>query len=165
MQPLKDNGLLTATPFDEPIDFTYFELWHHWGRTAKFGAWMQGPDYTQWHGAYEMLSDLEELQEMVNEKLVAGGIVSEEELGPESRVVNQGTAEAVRRSRRRMARLPRSRPVKRRKMRRAAPRRACPPSRRGGNCRSRGLAMYHLATLAPPCSASGCRSRAISSCC
>lgn len=56
---------------------------------------MQGPDYTQWHGAYEMLSDLEELQTMVNEKLVAGGIVSEEELGPESRVVNQGTAEAV----------------------------------------------------------------------
>ena len=46
----RSKGLLTAEPFDEPIDFTYFELWHHWGRTAKFGAWMQGPDYTQWHG-------------------------------------------------------------------------------------------------------------------
>ncbi|MBK7177647.1 MAG: hypothetical protein IPH82_10750 [Chloroflexi bacterium] len=34
MAPLKDNGLLTAAPFDEPIDFTSFELlWHHWGRT------------------------------------------------------------------------------------------------------------------------------------
>ncbi len=95
LKPLQENGLLTSTPFDEPIDFVYFELWHHWGRTAKFGAWMQGPDYTQWHGAYEMLADLEEMQEMVTEALVAGGIVSEEEVGEESRVVNGGVAEAV----------------------------------------------------------------------
>lgn len=67
--PLIEQGLVTAEPFDEPIDFVYFELWHHWGRTAKFGAWMQGPDYVQWHGAYEILSDLAELREMVDEKL------------------------------------------------------------------------------------------------
>ncbi|GAB4564412.1 MAG: hypothetical protein Kow0047_14130 [Anaerolineae bacterium] len=67
--PLKEQGLLTAEPFDEPIDFTYFNLWHHWGRTAKFGVWMQGPDYVQWHGAYEILHDLAELREMVAEKL------------------------------------------------------------------------------------------------
>jgi hypothetical protein len=71
--PLKDQGLMTAEPFDEPIDFVYFELWHHWGRTAKFGGWMQGPDYTQWHGAYEVLSDLAELREMVDEKLMQAG--------------------------------------------------------------------------------------------
>lgn len=71
MAPLKEQGLLTPEAFDEPIDFTYFELWHHWGRTAKFGTWMQGPDYTQWHGAYEVLSDLAELEEMINEKLEA----------------------------------------------------------------------------------------------
>jgi hypothetical protein len=60
---LTKAGLLTDAPFDQHIDFTIFELWHHWGRTTKFGAWMQGPDYTQWHGAYEMLSDLAELRE------------------------------------------------------------------------------------------------------
>ncbi|MCB9418320.1 MAG: nitrate reductase [Ardenticatenaceae bacterium] len=76
--PLKENGLLTDEPFDEPIDYVYFELWHHWGRTAKFGAWMQGPDYTQWHGAYEMLSDRAELIEMVNAKLEAAGITTGE---------------------------------------------------------------------------------------
>lgn len=70
---LKDADLLTAAPFDEPVDFLYFELWHHWGRTAKFGAWMQGPDYTQWHGAYELLSDMAELKEVVAEKLDAQG--------------------------------------------------------------------------------------------
>lgn len=63
VQPLKDQGLLTDAQFDEPIDFTYFDLWHHWGRTAKFGAWMQGPDYSQWHGAYEMLRELAVLRE------------------------------------------------------------------------------------------------------
>ena len=75
VQPLKDNNLFTSAPFDEPIDFTYFELWHHWGRTTKFGVWMRGPDYTQWHGAYEVLSDLAELREMVNSKLHEAGLV------------------------------------------------------------------------------------------
>jgi hydroxylamine dehydrogenase len=69
MEQLKEQELLTDAPFDESIDFTDFELWHHWGRTAKFGAWMQGADYTQWHGAYEMLSDLAELQEMADDKM------------------------------------------------------------------------------------------------
>jgi len=73
VQPLSDQGLLTDAPFDEPFDFVYFELWHHWGRTAKFGAWMQGPDYTQWHGAYEVLSDLAELQALTAEKLATAG--------------------------------------------------------------------------------------------
>lgn len=68
--PLQEEGLLTKEPFDEPIDFTYFNLWHHWGRTAKFGFWMQGPDYSQWHGAYEILHDLAELKEMVKYKLI-----------------------------------------------------------------------------------------------
>lgn len=71
VEPLQEQGLLTKAPFDQPIDFTYFELWHHWGRTAKFGAWMQGPDYTQWHGAYELLADLAELKQISNEMLEA----------------------------------------------------------------------------------------------
>ncbi len=71
--PLQAQGLMSDAPFDEPIDFTYFELWHHWGRTAKFGAWMQGPDYVQWHGAYEILKALSELQEMVDAKLGGTG--------------------------------------------------------------------------------------------
>jgi hypothetical protein len=73
MAPVKAGGLLTSEPFDEPIDYTYFEAWHHWGRTAKFGLWMQGPDYTQWHGVYELLSDLAELRELAAEKLASGG--------------------------------------------------------------------------------------------
>lgn len=62
----KDAGLTTDAPFDEPIDFVEFDLWHHWGRTAKFGAWMQSPDFSQWHGAYEMLRELAELRHIVD---------------------------------------------------------------------------------------------------
>lgn len=72
--PLMENDLLTAQPFDEPIDFVYFNLWHHWGRTAKFGSWMQGADYVQWHGAYEILHERAELIELVNEKLEEAGM-------------------------------------------------------------------------------------------
>ncbi len=73
MAPLKEQGLLTPAAFDEPIDFVYFDLWHHWGRTTKFGAWMQGPDYSQWHGAYEVLRDLAELRVQTAEKIEAAG--------------------------------------------------------------------------------------------
>lgn len=75
MAPLKENNLLTSEPFDEPIDFTYFNLWHHWGRTAKFGVWMQGPDYSQWHGAYEVLHDLAVLRDMAEAKLIEAGLL------------------------------------------------------------------------------------------
>ena len=67
--PALEAGLLTDEPFDQPIDFVHFDLWHHWGRTAKFGAWMGGPDYTQWHGAYEILRSQVELEEMVKRLL------------------------------------------------------------------------------------------------
>ena len=72
VQPVRDAGLLSEAPFDEPIDFTSYELWHHWGRTAKFGVWMQGADYTQWHGVYELLGDLAELREMTAALLAEG---------------------------------------------------------------------------------------------
>jgi len=41
---------LTPTPFDEKIEWTYYELWHHQGRRARMGTAMMGPDYAQWHG-------------------------------------------------------------------------------------------------------------------
>ncbi|MDA8163939.1 MAG: multiheme c-type cytochrome [Desulfobacteraceae bacterium] len=54
MKKLAVAGKLTKTPFDAPIKWTYFELWHHEGRRARMGASMQGPDYVQWHGFYDI---------------------------------------------------------------------------------------------------------------
>jgi hydroxylamine dehydrogenase len=54
MDKLYAADKLTKTPFDEKIEWTYYELWHHQGRRARMGTAMMGPDYTQWHGFYEV---------------------------------------------------------------------------------------------------------------
>ena len=51
---LLDAALLTPTQFDEEIEFTWFYLWHHEGRRARHGASMMAPDYTHWHGMFEV---------------------------------------------------------------------------------------------------------------
>lgn len=54
MASLREHGMLTATQFDEPIEWTWFYLWHHEGRRARHGASMMAPDYAHWHGMYEV---------------------------------------------------------------------------------------------------------------
>lgn len=54
MDGLRSANKLTPTDFDENIEWVYYELWHHEGRRARMGASMMGPDYTQWHGFYEV---------------------------------------------------------------------------------------------------------------
>lgn len=61
------TGQVSDAPFDDPIEYTHYETWHHYGRTAKFGVWMQGADYAQWHGAYEVVKGLAELRYMLRE--------------------------------------------------------------------------------------------------
>jgi len=75
-QTLTSQKLLTDKPFDEAFDFIHYETWHHYGRTAKFGVWMQGADYTQWHGAYEVVKGIAELKEIAEEKIRASGVVT-----------------------------------------------------------------------------------------
>jgi hydroxylamine dehydrogenase len=54
MDELRKVGKITPTPFDDKIEWTFYELWHHEGRRARMGASMMGPDFTQWHGFYEV---------------------------------------------------------------------------------------------------------------
>ena len=54
MDQLYKEEKLTRTPFDEKIEWTFYELWHHEGRRARMGTAMMGPDFTQWHGFYEV---------------------------------------------------------------------------------------------------------------
>jgi hypothetical protein len=64
---LRQEGLLTPEPFDEPVEFLAFDLWHYYGRTAKHGAFMGGADFVQWHGNYELLHLDVELRAMARE--------------------------------------------------------------------------------------------------
>ncbi|MCH8825190.1 MAG: nitrate reductase [Planctomycetes bacterium] len=67
VKALRDEGLLTPQPFDEPIEFLIFDIWHYFGRTAKHGAFMGGADFVQWHGNYELLLKMIELKSMAEE--------------------------------------------------------------------------------------------------
>lgn len=64
---LRKDGLLGQKPFQKPIDFLLFDLWHYDGRTSKHGAFMGGADFVQWHGNYELLKKQVELESMAEE--------------------------------------------------------------------------------------------------
>lgn len=64
--------LLKPVEFTNKLDFVWFELWHHEGRRARHAASMQGPDYTHWHGTYEVAKNfytemVPELEALVEE--------------------------------------------------------------------------------------------------
>ena len=79
MEKLKAMGKITPTPFDDKIEWTFYELWHHEGRRARMGASMMGPDFTQWHGFYEVakhfynkfIPELKELDPKLAQEILA----------------------------------------------------------------------------------------------
>jgi hypothetical protein len=50
----EDDVLRSDAPFEHDVQWVFWELWHHEGRRARHGASMMGPDYTFWHGMYEV---------------------------------------------------------------------------------------------------------------
>jgi hydroxylamine dehydrogenase len=51
----KDKKLGDGTAnFSNKYEWVWWEIWHHEGRRARHGAAMMGPDYTWWHGIYEV---------------------------------------------------------------------------------------------------------------
>jgi len=46
--------LMNPVKFSTKLHFIWFELWHHEGRRARHAASMMGPDFTHWHGTYEV---------------------------------------------------------------------------------------------------------------
>jgi hypothetical protein len=73
MGELKEKGYITPAPFDEKIEWVWWEIWHHEGRRARHGASMNGPDYTWWHGIYDVAKHtyfewIPELKEVAHKK-------------------------------------------------------------------------------------------------
>ncbi len=67
VEGLRKEGLLGSKPFEQPIDFAYFDLWHYYGRTSKHGAFMGGADFVQWHGNYPLLKSSVEIRAQADE--------------------------------------------------------------------------------------------------
>ena len=51
---MKKDGLVKGSLFHSDAGWAWWELWHHQGRRARHGAAMSGPDYTHWHGMYDV---------------------------------------------------------------------------------------------------------------
>jgi len=69
--------LKNPVKFSNKIDFTWFEIWHHEGRRARHAAAMMAPDYTHWHGTYEIARNfytefIPELRELVEDGMHSG---------------------------------------------------------------------------------------------
>jgi hypothetical protein len=55
MQMIQERKLLkNKSKFSNKVEWEFWELWHHEGRRARHGASMMGPDYTWWHGFYDV---------------------------------------------------------------------------------------------------------------
>ena len=113
MDALQQEGLTTPTPFDEKIEWTWFYLWHHEGRRARHGASMMAPDYTHWHGMYEVaerfyMELIPEAREIAREAAAHGRAVQARRVNqlideilsrPEHLWFEEGAEEAMRRIR------------------------------------------------------------------
>lgn len=68
---LKKDGIWKNSGFQHKIGYTWFEIWHHEGRRARMAVAMNAPDYTHWHGMYEISRNfyhefLPEVQELAD---------------------------------------------------------------------------------------------------
>ncbi len=68
---LKADGIWENSGFQHKLGYTWFEIWHHEGRRARMATAMFAPDYTHWHGLYEVSRNfyhefLPEVQELAD---------------------------------------------------------------------------------------------------
>ena len=94
MKKLADAKAITTTPFDTKIKWDYYEMWHHEGRQARMGSAMNGPDFTQWHGFYEVAKDFYMNFLPEAERLLPGVTKSVQE-SPDNRWINGLTPELI----------------------------------------------------------------------
>jgi len=66
------NLLNKDKALDEVIEIEMYELWHHEGRRARFGAAMMAPDYAWWHGFYELKKRSMKIEELAEQLLTSG---------------------------------------------------------------------------------------------
>jgi hypothetical protein len=73
MDDLVKMGKITKVPFDDKIEWIWWEIWHRDGRRARQGSAMSGPNYVWWQGGYELVKHtyidfITELKQVVGKK-------------------------------------------------------------------------------------------------
>jgi len=71
---LTKKGLMMKDKWADPAFRIWFHLWHHEGRRMRQGALMGAPDYSHWHGVFEVMQDIRELKAIYNQRMKSGKI-------------------------------------------------------------------------------------------
>ncbi|CCO22441.1 multiheme c-type cytochrome [Maridesulfovibrio hydrothermalis] len=72
---LADKGLLlTDDPWNDGFQELMYYLWHHCGRRARHGTAMNGPDYSHWHGFFQVFQVYKDMQKIHEYRLKNGKI-------------------------------------------------------------------------------------------
>lgn len=76
---LEEKKLLKADKWKDPFQELEYYFWHHAGRRARHGTAMNGPDYTHWHGFFQLFQIYKDIEDLYNRRLETGKI---EDLSP-----------------------------------------------------------------------------------
>ncbi|WP_457755975.1 multiheme c-type cytochrome [Thermodesulfatator indicus] len=76
---LKSKNLLKNDPWKDPVQELWYYLWHHTGRRARMGYAMGGPDWSHWHGFFQIFQLYKDIEDLYNYRIKHGKI---EELSP-----------------------------------------------------------------------------------
>ncbi|PSM51551.1 multiheme c-type cytochrome [Campylobacter blaseri] len=74
LDDLKSKNLLLEDEWSDEFQVVYYHLWHHQGRRMRQGALMGGPDYSHWHGVFEVKNDIRELRKIYKKRIETGKI-------------------------------------------------------------------------------------------
>ena len=74
LKELKEKKLLKDDPWADAFQRIYYVSWHHEGRRMRQGALMGGPDYSHWHGVFEVKNDIREMREIYERRIKTGKI-------------------------------------------------------------------------------------------
>ena len=66
---LADKGLLKKDPWKDGFQELMYYLWHHTGRRARQGAAMNAPDYTHWHGTFQMFQVYKDMEDIYDYRI------------------------------------------------------------------------------------------------
>ena len=66
---LKSKGLLGNDPWNDGFQELQYYLWHHTGRRARMGTAMNAPDYTQWHGFFQVFQVYQDMENIYNQRI------------------------------------------------------------------------------------------------
>ncbi len=66
---LKEKKLLKADAWSDPFLKLRYYMWHHEGRRMRQGAAMGSPDYAHWHGVFQVMQDIREMQDIYKYRL------------------------------------------------------------------------------------------------